>query len=75
MTTQASPIDNERLARLEGGFEQLAVRLGSIERRLDNLERSVDSLRTLMFTGFGLMWATMVGGFTAVFVAVLSIDP
>ena len=75
MTTQASPIDNERLARLEGGFEQLAVRLGSIERRLDNLERSVDSLRTLMFMGFGLMWATMVGGFIAVFVAVLSIDP
>ena len=75
MTTQASPIDNERLARLEGGFEQLAVRLGSIERRLDNLVRSVDSLRTLMFMGFGLMWTSMVAGFIAVFVAVLSINP
>ena len=66
MTTQASPIDNERLARLEGGFEQIAVRLGSIERRLDNLERSLDNLRIILFTGFGLMWTTMVAGFIAI---------
>ena len=69
MTTQTpTPSDNERLSRLEGVVEQILV-------RLDSLERSVDNLRIILFTGFGLMWATMVGGFTAVFVAVLSIDP
>ena len=69
MTTQTpTPSDNERRSRLEGVVEQILV-------RLDSLERSLDNLRIILFTGFGLMWATMVGGFTAVFVAVLSIDP
>ena len=26
----------------------------------------MDTLRIIMFTGFGLMWATMVAGFTAI---------
>ncbi len=75
MTTQTTPTDNERLARLEGIVEQIVERLDSIERRLDNLERSLDNLRNLTFIGFGLLWATMVGGFIAIFVAISNINP
>lgn len=78
MTTQTTPpTDNERIAHLEGLVEQIVARLDSIERRLDNLEARldslqsrldgrIDSLRNLMFMGFGLLWATMVGGFIAI---------
>ena len=40
MTTQTSPTDNERLARLEGIVEQIVARLNSIERRLNDIRRS-----------------------------------
>ena len=64
MTTQTpTPTDNEWLARLEGIVEQVVVRLDSVEKSVDNL-RSL--LITLLFAGFGLMWATMVGGFIAI---------
>ena len=71
MTTQTpTPTDNERIAHLEGVVEQVVVRLDGIDRRLDGVEKSVDNLRslliTLLFAGFGLMWATMVGGFIAI---------
>ncbi len=74
MTTQTPPTDNERLARLEGIVEQIGERLDSLERRLDNLERSLDSLRNFMFMGFGLLWATMVGGFIAIFIGIANIN-
>ncbi len=64
MTTQTSPADNEHISHLEGVVEQILA-------RLDSLERGVDSLRSLMFKGFGLLWATMVGGF----IAILTINP
>ena len=69
MTTQTpTPSDNERISRLEGIVEQM-------NRRLLEIQTQLNSQRSLFFTGMGIMWATMVGGFIAVFVAVLSIDP
>ena len=59
MTTQASPIDNERLSRLEGIVEQM-------NRPLLEIQSQLNSQRSLFFTGMGIMWATMVGGFIAI---------
>ena len=71
MTTQTTPTDNERLARLEGIVEQFGERLDSIERRLDSLR---NLFITLLFAGFGIMWATMVGGFIAILNAIANIN-
>ena len=60
MTTQTpTPSDNERLSRLEGIVEQMNQRLPEIRSQLN-------SQRPLFFTGMGIMWATMVGGFIAI---------
>ena len=60
MTTQTlATTDNERLSRLEGIVEQMNQRLPEIRSQLN-------SQRSLFFTGMGIMWATMVGGFIAI---------
>ena len=60
MTTQTpTPSDNERISRLEGIVEQMNQRLLEIQSQLN-------SQRSLFFTGMGIMWATMVGGFIAI---------
>ena len=68
MATQAStpPTDNERLSRLEG-------EVGQISLRLTDMQSQINNLRVLMFGGFGIIWATMVTGFIAVFIAISNI--
>ncbi len=78
MTTQTPtppPTDNERLSRLEGIVEQIVIRLDGFERRLDGVESRLDSLRTMMFMGFGFLWASTMAGFIAIFIAILNINP
>ena len=71
MTTRTSPTDNERLSRLEGIVEQIVARLDSMESRMDSLR---NLFITLLFAGFGIMWATMVGGFIAILNAIANIN-
>ncbi len=74
MTTDTSPPpDSERISHIEGALEQIVLRFESMERRfdgmdrrLDAMDRRIDGLRNMMFIGFGLLWATMVGGFIAI---------
>ena len=71
MTTRTPSTDNERLARLEGAFEQMNERIADIQTQM----RSLRSLFiTLLFAGFGIMWASMIGGFIATFVAISNIN-
>ena len=73
MTTQTPTpsLTTSALADNEG----IVASKADCNQRLLEIQSQLNSQRTLFFTGFGLMWATMVGGFIAVFVAVLSIDP
>jgi tetrahydromethanopterin S-methyltransferase subunit G len=41
-----------RVARVEGGFDQVNERLGSIDRRLDGMDRRLDSFEHLMALRF-----------------------
>ncbi len=59
MTTQ-TPSTEERLSRLEGAYEQVNERLG-------DLRSEVNTLRNTMLLLMGGVWATMVGGFIALF--------
>ena len=50
----------ERMARLEGAFEQMNVRLGSIEGRLSAIETEIRSnFRWLLGTQL-TMWITII---------------
>lgn len=40
----ASPLES-RVAHLEGGFEQVNHRLGSLELRMSNVERKIDEFK------------------------------
>ena len=71
MTTQTpSPTDNDRLSRLEGGFEQMNERFSNLEREFGQFRGEVHNelgrLRSIIFTGFGVTWASMIGGFIAI---------
>ena len=106
MTTQTSPTDNERLARLEGIGEQMNERLNamdgrfdsierrfeSVDARFDSIERIVAEMNTAMREGFDrihqelrsqrnnfltaliITWASMLGGFVAIFVGILTLN-
>lgn len=73
MTTQ-TPATEERLSRLEGAYEQVNERLADMNERLNELARGQDtlrsemnSLRNTMLLLIGGVWATVVGGFIALF--------
>ena len=80
MTTQTpSPTDNERLRGLEGEVRQMNLRFSDLASRLtdgqNNLQSQINNLRLIVFAGFGLIWATMVGGFIAILSAIANINP
>ena len=54
----------ERMARLEGSFEQ-------IERRLGNIEQDMRSLRSDLNTRFYWLMGTMLGMWVTIILAVL----
>ena len=66
MTTQ-TPATEERLSRLEGAYEQVNERLGDLRTDVNRLAQGQDSLRNTMLLLIGGVWATMVGGFIALF--------
>ena len=77
MTTQ-TPTTEERLSRLEGAYEQVNERLGDLRtdvsslrsemnERLNELARRQDNFRNTVVLLVGGVWATMVGGFIAIF--------
>ena len=77
MTTQ-TPATEERLSRLEGAYEQTNERLvdlrSDMNERLNELARGqaalreeMNSFRNTMLLLIGGMWATMIGGFIAIF--------
>lgn len=79
MTTQPSTDLEQRVSRLEGAYEQVTERLGDLSQAIAGLRADmhaeIGSLRTetnarfntllLMIAG---LWATMIGGFIALFV-------
>ncbi len=72
--TSGAPQTTDRVSFLEGAFSQVQDRLSDMNGRIDSLHSDIRSLRILMFTGMGIMWASMVAGFVAVFVAVSNIS-
>ena len=77
MTTQ-TPTTEERLSRLEGAYEQVNERLGDLRtdvsslrsemnERLNELARRQDNFRNTVVLLVGGVWATMIGGFIAIF--------
>ena len=77
MTTQ-TPATEERLSRLEGAYEQVNERLGDLRADVNRLaqgqealrsemQRGLDGLRNVMLLLIGGVWATVVGGFIALF--------
>ena len=73
MTTQ-TPATEERLSRLEGAYEQVNERLGDLRADVNRLAQGQEALRSEMNSRFNAMllliggvWATVVGGFIALF--------
>ena len=77
MTTQTQTPE-ERLSKLEGAYEQANERLGDltqnvaslrVEMREENaaLRSEMNSRFNIMLVLTGGVWATMAGGFTALF--------
>ena len=77
MTTQ-TPAMEERLSRLEGAYEQVNGRLADLTQEMHRgddalreemrgLRSEVNSLRNTLLLLIGGVWATMVGGFIALF--------
>lgn len=58
----AQPLD-ARMAHIEGAFEQINERLGSIERRFDVAFASVDQRFNHVDTKFNWLIGTTAGGF------------
>ena len=79
MTTQTQTTE-ERLSKLEGLYEQVNERLNDLTqavRQVDanlraevgDVRREVGSLKTTIIVVGGAMWASTVGGFIALIVA------
>ena len=66
---------SERMSDMQSHMNSHSAENNAAFDRLHNdvtrLHNDINNLRTLMFMGFGLMWATMVGGF----IAILTINP
>ena len=79
MTTQETQ-DTDRLSKLEGAYEQMNQRFNDlradVNERFNELARGqaalraeVGSLKTTIIVVGGAMWASTVGGFIALFLA------
>ena len=55
---------NGRLDSVDGHIHDLRGEVGELRREM---REEFGSVRVLMFTGMGIMWASMVAGFVAVF--------
>ena len=79
MTTQTQTPE-ERLSKLEGAYEQVNERLGELTQAVRQVEANLRAevkdeirgvrteIRTMLLL-IGALWASMVGGFIALFLA------
>lgn len=75
MTTQTPappPTDNERLARLEGivGEMNIAMNAG-----FERIYQELRSQRNNFLTALIITWASILAGFIAIFIGILTINP
>ena len=65
MTTQAQPTAEERLSRLEGGYEQ-------VNERLNDLTQAINSLRSETNARFNNLYIIMGGSWVSLMAAVIA---
>ena len=71
-------IDQERLSRLEGTYEQVDRRLNDMNSRLDSMQQSIDGLRSELNSRYNTLvivmvasWVTLMAAFITMFVTLL----
>ena len=62
LQSPTTPATDERLARLEAGFDQMNERLGALERGLEAVRQSIDSRFNTLVLIISGMWVTTTGG-------------
>ena len=68
MTTQAETPLEGRVSKLEGAYEQVNERLGALTQSIDGLRTELNSRFNTMLVLLATLWATVTGGFIALFV-------
>ena len=72
MTTQAQPTAEERLSRLEGGYEQVNERLNDLTQAINSLRSEISGFRAEVNARFNNLYIIMGGSWVSLMAAVIA---